>query len=352
MSSAGRLGRSLRLIGDVGGTNARFALLDNNALDNQERIFAERILPCADHAGLVAAIQAYLAQVITDDLPTPDAAVIAVATFTDQDHIKLTNLNWSFSVAETCQTLGLSSLQVVNDFTALALSLPHLSADELIQLGGEQPEQHAALALLGPGTGLGVSGLLPTPNGYVPLQGEGGHVSYGPLTATEQAVWQVLQQRYQHVSGERLLSGQGLVNIYQALRIVNASSQVQDTADLQQAADITALGLSGQNHHCQTALQLFCAILGTVAGDLALTLGAKGGVYIGGGIVPRLGEFFIQSEFRQRFEAHGRYARYLANIPVYIITAQTPALIGAAQVFDPAYASIGVRVVANHPSPL
>lgn len=329
MSGSGSAGANCRLVADIGGTNARFALLSD-----QGALYHERVLACADYPSLVEAIEAYLDTALTAQ---PRQAILAVATATVSDTISLTNHSWSFSIAETRARLGFERLSCINDFTALALSLPHLSTADLRQIGGGPAKPASAIALLGAGTGLGVSGLLYTPQGWFPLQGEGGHISYGPLSAREQAVWTVINRHTGHVSAERLLSGQGLVNIYQALR------ELDDPAadDLQQPALITERGLQDQCVLCTETLALFCAALGTVAGNLALTLGAQGGVYIGGGIVPRLGTYFDNSAFRHRFEQRGRFTAYLQTIPVYIITAATPALRGAAQAFDPFYADIG-----------
>lgn len=330
------LGTTLpRLVADIGGTNARFALLNEH-----NELFAERVLACAEYPTLAAAIETYLDGTQAE---RPKAAAIAVATFTTRDRIKLTNHVWEFSVSQTRIQLGFDFLRVINDFTALALSLAHLPAADLRQVGGTEANKNSAVALLGPGTGLGVSGLVYTAHGWYPVQGEGGHVSYGPLTKQEEIVCAYVQQQRGHVSAERLLSGQGLVNIYQALR----QSQGNQADDLTQAALITERGLNGQCELCVETLHLFCTILGTVAGNLALTLGAKSGVYIGGGIVPRLGNFFEQSGFYERFQRRGRFTEYLSEIPVYLITARTPALIGSAQAFDPFYASVGVSSITE-----
>ena len=322
---------STRLVADIGGTNARFAMLDE-----QGQPVAMRVLPCADYPSLTDAINAYLAQ---SGQARPTSAVIAVATFTNQDQIKMTNHVWSFSVAQTRTQLSLERLHCINDFTALALALLHLPPSDLRQVGGKEPTgSGGAMGLLGPGTGLGVSGLLHTPQGWYPLQGEGGHISYGPMTELEQTVWTFVQGMRGHVSAESLLSGQGLVNIYLALR----DAQDNHAESLQNAAQITERGLTGQCGLCVQTLALFCQILGTVAGNLALTLGAKNGIFIGGGIIPRLGNFIDRSDFRKRFEERGRFTDYLRAIPVYIITAEAPALIGSAQAFEPFYADIGV----------
>jgi len=249
----------------------------------------------------------------------------------------MTNHHWSFSIAALRRSLNLERLEVLNDFTALALALPGLASSELRQVGGNMAAPGAAKGLIGPGTGLGVSGLLPDgQGGWVPVQGEGGHVTLAGVTPREQAVVDILTQRYGHASAERAVSGHGLLDIHQALCALDGVAAPADW----NAADVSLRGLDGSDGRCAEALNLLCAFLGTVAGNLALTLGAKGGVYLGGGIVPRLGEWFDRSPFRARFESKGRFQPYLADIPVWVITADpSPALAGAACALDRGRAS-------------
>lgn len=305
------------LVADIGGTNARFALLDAH-----RQPFAERIFACADFSGLTAATEAYLAET---DIPRPQRAAIAVATPITGDLICFTNNDWSFSITAAQQELGLERLLILNDFTALALALPLLSSDERRAVGGGVASAEAPIGLLGAGTGLGVSGLIWSGQYWVPLQAEGGHVTFSAGDEREWAISRILQRQFGHVSPERLLSGPGLVNLYTALAEIEGWS-----AEPLSPADISDRGLSGDCPHCVEVLNLFCGILGAVAGNLALTLGACGGVYVGGGIVPRLGEFFDRSTFRARFEAKGRFRDYLAAIPTWVITAENPALRGVA----------------------
>ena len=201
---------------------------------------------------------------------------------------------------------------------------------ELVKLGGGQEVPNHAKAIIGPGTGLGVSGLIPCGNHWTALQGEGGHVSLGVRSTREFAVYEVLTRRFRHVSAERFLSGPGLVNIVQALREIDGLP-----AHEYSPAEVTEYGMtvSAESEHaaCAEALSMFCELLGSCAGNLVLTLGAEGGVYIGGGIVPRLGEYFMQSGFREQFEAKGRMQAYLEKIPSYVIQSPYPALTGAAQ---------------------
>lgn len=310
------------LIADIGGTNARFALV----LDERNQPSAKRSLVCADFPTLADAATVYLSQ---SNTAQPQAAAIAVATAVTSDQVTLTNHPWSFSVQSLCETLGLAKLTVINDFTALALALPYLHPSDVEQLGEGQPRQNAALALLGPGTGLGVSGLVPSGDGWIPLQSEGGHATLAAVTQREMDIVRYLSQRYEHVSAERLISGPGLVNLYQAI----ATLENATTEDLS-PAQITEQGLAASCPLCTEALVTFCALLGSVAGNLALTLGAHGGVYIGGGIVPKLGDFFTHSQFRQRFIAKGRFRAYLNAIPSYVILTENLALLGLAKGFE------------------
>ncbi|HRX61458.1 MAG TPA: glucokinase [Candidatus Competibacter sp.] len=305
------------LIADIGGTNARFALAFPDG-----RIGSECILSGADYPDLIQAAAAYLREVAG---PHPRRAAVAVATPISGDWIQFTNSPWSFSTEAARQALGLEQLLIINDFTALALALPLLGPDERRQVSEGTAVEKAPIGLIGPGTGLGVSGLVWSGHHWIPLETEGGHVTFSACDEREWAIYRVLQRRFDHVSPERLLSGPGLVNLYTALAELEGWS-AEDLVP----ADITDRALTGSCRHCVEVLELFCGMLGTAAGNLALTLGARGGVYIGGGIVPRLGDFFDRSAFRARFEAKGRFSDYLATIPSWVITAANPALRGVA----------------------
>ncbi|HHW76225.1 MAG TPA: glucokinase [Xanthomonadaceae bacterium] len=309
------------LVADIGGTNARFALIGAN-----RQPCAGQTLTCADFPDLAAAIAAYL-QTVGE--PRPARAAIAVATPVTGDWIQFTNSPWSFSTEATRQKLGLERLLILNDFTALALALPLLGSDERRAVGGGTPLADATIGLIGPGTGLGVSGLVWSGSHWIPLQSEGGHVTFSAVDEREWAVGRVLQRQFGHVSPERMLSGPGLVNLYNALAEVEGWP-----AEALTPADLTDRALAGSCRHCVDVLELFCGALGTAAGNLAITLGARGGVYIGGGIVPRLGDFFDRSAFRTRFEAKGRFSAYLASVPTWVITAANPALRGVAAALD------------------
>jgi len=311
-----------RLVGDIGGTNARFALI---AAPGQD-FMGMRTLPCADFAGPAEAIEHYLAE---GGLPRPRWCAFGIANPVDGDFLCMTNHCWSFSIRELRERLGLDRLEVVNDFTALAMALPALQPADLVQVGGGAPVARRAIGLLGAGTGLGVSGLVPCGDDYAPLDGEGGHVTLAASDAHEAALIARLATRYPHVSAERVLSGPGLVALYDAHAAV-----VGQTAEPLGAAEISSRALAATSPLCVATVETFCALLGTVAADLALVLGARGGVYIGGGIVPKLGDFFVRSRFRERFEHKGRFSEYLAGIPTWVIRAPYPGLLGAARVLD------------------
>ncbi|MCL2656423.1 MAG: glucokinase [Betaproteobacteria bacterium] len=307
-----------RLLGDIGGTNARFALIRRPGGSIEDT----HTLSGANYPGPAEAIEAYLEQV---GGPRPAIGAIGIANPIDGDRIKMTNHTWAFSIEAVRQQLGFARLSFINDFTALALSLPKLPANELVQVGGGKAEPKMPIAVLGAGTGLGVSGLIPAGNGFVPLAGEGGHVTLAPDTEEEAAVIAQVGRKFAHVSAERLISGPGLVTLHAALAAVRGLPSPAQTSP-----EIVAAARTGQDALALDSVNMFCALLGTIAGNLALTLGAKGGVFIGGGIVPRLGDLFLHSPFRQSFEAKGRFQPYLSTIPVFVIHSPYPALIGAA----------------------
>jgi len=313
-----------RLIADIGGTNARFALLVAGEPTQ------EQVLPCNDYPGIVEAIEHYFAATdVTSGERRPREAAIAIANPITGDQIRMTNHVWAFSARATRQSLGLERLIFLNDFTALAMAIRHLPRGELEQIGGGRGMADAPVALIGPGTGLGVSGLIPAGVHWLPVQGEGGHVTLPPANEREMEVLRVLRQRFSHVSAERVVSGPGLVNLHAAL--ATADGLVPESLD---PPDITRRAMEGSCPVCREALDMFCAMLGTIAGNLVLTLGAVGGVYVGGGIVPRLGRFFAASPFRDRFEDKGRFADYLAPVPAWVIRTPRPAFIGVARAFS------------------
>ncbi len=308
---------ALGLIGDIGGSNARFALAER-----PNRFTAPRVLHTDAYATIGEAIAAYLAS--EQRAAAPQQAILAVASPITDDHVAFTNSPWSFSIASLQQQLGVQRLQLINDFVACALAIPHLDGRDRRQIGSGTAVPGAPIALIGPGTGLGVSALVASADGYVPLQSEGGHVTMAAENAREDAVLSIVRARFPHVSAERVLSGPGLVNLYNALCELAGSRAAALTA-----AQITDPRIAAEDPHAHEAKAMFCDMLGGVAGNLALTLGARGGVYIAGGIVPKLGDYFSQSNFRARFLSKGRLAPYLAAVPTYVVLHPWPALVGA-----------------------
>ena len=308
-----------RLLGDIGGTNARFALVHGDGTP----ITQEITLPTGQYPDLAAAAQAYLSQA---GQPAVREACIAIANPIDGDVLKMTNNHWQFSIEATRQQLGLDSLLMLNDWEAMAMAAPALSGSDLEQIGSGEPVPHAPKGLIGPGTGLGVSSLVRSRRGdWVPIAGEGGHVSLAPTCEREADILRILWRSFAHVSAERAISGMGLENLYKAICELNGT-----TAEPLSAAQVSERGLAASDVACEEALECMCRLLGNAAANLAVTLGARGGIYIGGGVIGRLGDYFAQSGFRAAFEAKGRFENYMLRIPTYVIRAEQPALIGCA----------------------
>ena len=329
---------SPRLLADIGGTYARFTL------EIRPGLFAHTaLLRCADHADFHAAVTAFLAQT---PAVTIAHAAIAIANPVEGDAVRMTNYHWRFSIEQMRQRLQLQTLVVVNDFTALAMALPRLTPAQRRQVGGGTARERSVVGLLGAGTGLGVSGLIPAGDGWVALGTEGGHASFSPRDEREMAILRHAQRQFSHVSSERLLSGPGIELIHRAL-----VERAGVAAEVLSAPEITRRGLNRSDPLCAETLAVFCAMLGTVASNLAVTLGAFGGIYIGGGIVPRLGGYFDGSPFRERFEDKGRFNSYVATIPTYVITAEHATFVGASAILasqlHTAEASQGSAILAQ-----
>ena len=310
-----------RMVADIGGTNARFALEVA-----PQQIEQAEVLPCHDYDTIIDAAREFLKRVGN---PKISHAAVAIANPILGDWVQMTNHHWSFSIETTRQSLGLETLILLNDFTAQALAITQTKREDLVQVGGKELVENAPKAVIGPGTGLGVSGLVPSKAGWVPLSGEGGHVSFPPFDDAEVMIWQYAKKKYGHVSAERFLSGSGLTLIYEALTVKEGLKPKKLTP-----AEISENALSGSSPLCRLTLDMFCAMLGTVASNLALTLGASGGVYLCGGIIPRFIDYFKSSPFRNRFENKGRFDAYLASIPVYVVLSKFPGLIGSAVALD------------------
>ncbi len=310
-----------RLLADIGATHARFAL---QIAPGSYRGVA--VLKCDDFAGIVPLLRFYLQEHAEARL---HHAALALANPVSGDYVRMTNRPWEFSTDAVRRELGLTTLLIVNDFTALAMAIPGLKPEDLMQVGEGKPAPNAVIGVLGPGTGLGVSGVIPTLDGFVTLGSEGGHVNFAPSDEREFAVLQLAWREWKHVSNERLISGPGMEIIYRALAQRNGVN-----ARTRDSAAIIAGALEEKDALCIEVLECFCGMLGGAAANLAVTLGAFAGIYIGGGIVPRMGEWFKRSPFRARFEAKGRFTDYIADIPTYVITTPHVAFDGVATILS------------------
>ncbi|SEG10407.1 glucokinase [Thermomonospora echinospora] len=305
------------LVADIGGTNARFGLVQAPG-EPPGRV---QVLALRDHAGLAEAAATYLARHAGDVRPT--AACVAVAAPVGRDGVfRLTNAHWSGSADGLRADLGLDHVELINDFEALALSLPTLGPADLRALGDALPAGGAPAAVLGPGTGLGVAGLVWAGDRPVAVPGEGGHVDLPAATDRELEILAMLRAELGTAGAEQLLSGEGMTRLYELVARLHGVP-VEPLSAAQICARRT-------DPLCHETLETFCALLGSFAGNVALTFGARGGVYIGGGILPRIWDVLHRSDFRRRFESKPPMERYLRAIPTALIVAPTPALSGAA----------------------
>lgn len=308
---------SYGLIADIGATNARFALADEHGFHDQQ------VLACADYPGLAEAARAYLDGLGKDVRPT--RAAVAIAGPVTGDYFEMTNHAWKFSQNETRVALSLDRFTLMNDFRAIALAIPHLKKEDIVQVGGNQmPVPQGTIGVVGPGTGLGVASLFWDGMRYRPNSCEGGHVTMPAKTQREFDLFRTLRYKYHHVSAERVCSGKGLVNIYNAIRVLDGDETLPDRTPEQ----IAQCAIQKTCKVCEEALDKMMGFLGTVAGNLAVTLGAGGGIYIAGGIPAKLGDYFLNSRFRAEFEAKGRMGAYLKPIPTYLITHPFTAFLG------------------------
>jgi glucokinase len=312
------------LVADVGGTNARLGLVTPEG----NEVFGIEQLSNKNYPHLIDVVNAYLSR--AQCIVQPKKACFAVASPVNSDRIHFTNNSWSFSVQELKAQLGLEYLKVINDFEAVALSIPYLGPREVFRVGGGEATPLRTIAVLGPGTGLGMAALVPNYPKPMPLATEGGHACFAPQDELEAHIASRIKQRLGFCSNEDLLSGGGLVCIYDGICDWHKVKPV-----FQNPSEIATAALDGADDMSRLALERFCAVLGSVAGDYALQIGAQGGVYIAGGIVPRFKEFLAEHTlFRERFVSKGRFRGYLEQIPSFVITAPQPGLIGAASVFD------------------
>ena len=309
------------LIGDIGGTNARFAIAD----PERPGFTNAMTLHCADFAWADDAIRHYLDE---QSAGTPDVICLAAAGPVVDNTVQITNNHWTLSAADIAADFGIEAVRLLNDFEALAYSIPHLQADDSLAIGFPMnkplPEDKFNVAIIGPGTGLGAAGLMKRGSVLEPIVGEGGHVGFAPKSQVQVEILGALRNKFDRVSVERLVSGAGLENIYWALTFIHGEHRTQLSAK-----EIFANGGEGGDPRAAEAIQMFFEILGQVAGDLALTMGAVDGVYIAGGIAKRYPELLQNSGFRRAFENKGRYRSYMERIPTLLITHDEPGLLGS-----------------------
>ncbi|WP_434339632.1 glucokinase [Motilimonas cestriensis] len=304
------------VVADVGGTNIRLASIDEKTGELSQ---IKKYL-CAEFPTIADVVKEYFSEL--DGLVKQ--LCIAIACPVDDDLVEMTNHTWTFSQQALKKALGLDKLYVINDYTAISLAVPFLADDEKVQIGGGEVKDKKPIGICGPGTGLGVGHLININDKWISLDGEGGHTSFAPTGERSRQVLNVLAEKMGHVSAERLLSGQGIENIYQALCHI-----AQQPVKFNAAADITRAGLAQECQQAQLTLEVFCEGLGGFAGNLALNLACEGGVYIAGGIVPRFIDYVKSSSFRGAFESKGRFSAYNAGIATYVVLHPDSGLFGA-----------------------
>lgn len=304
------------LVGDIGGTNVRLATFNitNSELTNIHTYSVSKF------NSLSLILKSYLEEQKLDIR----SASLAIACPITGDKITMTNTPWSFSISEMKEELALEELFVINDFTAISLSVPHLTDSDVTQIGGQKNNIWSPIAVYGPGTGLGVAQVLEVNNKWVSLPGEGGHIDLSTTSETEDELLSFMRRQFGRVSVERVLSGPGLVNLYNAIMHGNG-----DEPDNLLPEQIAANALANSNEECVNTLKLFCEMLGRFGGDLALVCGSRAGVYLAGGIPPKILDFLVNSNFRKCFEDKGRLSTFVKDIPIYVITHKYPGLLGS-----------------------
>ena len=318
------MGKSSLLIGDIGGTNARFALAHRQTFG-----FAEELtLACADFEAAHLAIERYLE---AKNAPPPEVICLAAAGPVVADSVRFTNNHWQLAVADLAARFSGTKVHLLNDFEAIAYCVPHLATDELLPVGlplaKPLPDEQFTVGVVGPGTGLGAVGMKRVGGINVPIPGEAGHVGFAPTTHVQLEVLRVLREHYDRVSAERLVCGPGLQNIHWALGRVHGTDWPQRTAQ-----EIFDAASNNDDGRAAEAVQLFMEVLGQVAGDFALSIGASDGIFLAGGILPRYPDLLINSGFRTGFENKGRCRSIMDAIPVQLILHKNPGLFGAAVV--------------------
>lgn len=310
------------LVGDVGGTHARFAIATRSG-GGRVRVSQARVLDAARYSTGEAALEAYLASLKGE---RPKLAVIAAAGPINRGSVSFTNnRRWRFAERRLAAVGGFHRVRLINDFTAQALSIPALRPSDTRLVGPRRRGlAHATRVIIGPGTGFGAAALVDDGRGRAVLTGEGGHMGFAPEEPIEVEILSRLAKRFERVSVEHLLSGPGLLNLYKTLGDIAGAPVPIDAP-----AEVTTAGLAG-DALAREALARFCAILGSVAGNFALAMGARGGVYVSGGIAPDIIDVLKTSDFRRRFEAKDRMGDYLSAIPTRVVVQPHAALIGAA----------------------
>ncbi len=317
------------ILGDIGGTNTRLAMADapNAALHNIQ-YFENK-----DFKNLDQIIAEYLDRSQLSQQGAVQNAALAVAAPIKRDQVNLTNVGFNFSQQDYIKQFGFKRLNVINDFTALAYCLPHMQQEDLIKIGGGEIEKNANKLVIGPGTGMGMAALIPCLRDDVvhwhPIPSEAGHSTFSPNSEREFALLTMLKKHYYRISIERLISGIGIKTIYDTLAEIDGIA-IKNFSP----ADISNLALAGEDLLAVESLNLFCSILGRVAGDHCLHFSAFGGVYIAGGIIPKILPFFLKSDFRKVFENKGRMAEFTGSIATQLIIHKTPALVGALASLD------------------
>lgn len=319
----------LLLVADIGGTNGRFGLVEFDAEKNRANgkinYTAERqiTLKCAEYPDMATMIKACCSKF---GIAIPDYACLAIAGPIENGQASMTNLNWKFSIDGLRDQLGMKTLHVINDFASLAYAVPFLDQDELISLyDSHKNNTQAPIVVMGPGTGFGMAALIPSQNDWKVIPTEGGHASFAPTNEKELKIKAFLLKEQNHVSVENILSGNGLVTLYRALAH-NAGIEAQPYTP----ADVSTKGITNLDPLCREAVLTFCDILGEVAGDKALSLGAKGGVVVGGGITPKLVDLLPESHFLERYKNKGPMSGYVSDISIRLIVNDKAALVGSA----------------------
>jgi glucokinase len=304
------------LIADIGGTHTRLAVVKMAKTILHLQLFNNK-----DYEDLGQILEGYIELIPAEY--RPDAGIFAVASPIRGDEIQFTNSTWNFSIKEYRSRYSFRFLEVINDFVAVALAIPHLDTDDYIKIGRGEVKNDNPIGVIGPGTGLGVSILVPAAGRWTAISSEGGHVTLPAFNEEEESIISLVRKYHGHVSAERLISGPGLKLLYRTIAELKGI-----TIKELQPEEITTRDTAGTDPVASKALDIFMEMLGTIAGDLAVTSGARGGIYIGGGILPRMSNRFVNSGFRKRFTDKGRYHDYLEQIPTFLITRDNIAIDG------------------------